>query len=398
MKRTLIASACLAATCLMAAGAAQAQDKVKIGFITDMSSLYADVEGKNGALAIQMAIDDFGGKVNGMPIELLQADHQNKADIAASKAREWIDTQGLTMLFGGTSSGTGLAMAKVAQEKKRVFIVNGAGSSALTNEQCSPYTVHYAYDTVALAKGTGSAVIARGDKSWYFLTADYAFGQALEADATKVVKEKGGTVLGSVKHPLNTSDFSSFLLQAQNSKAQVLALANAGGDTQNAIKAAKEFGINKSMKMVGLLVFVTDVHSLGLKNTEGLLLTTSWDWNLDDKTRAFGKRFFDKTKRMPTDIQAADYSATMTYLKAVQAARSVDADTVMAQIKKTPIDDFYAKGVVRPDGRFVHDMYLMQVKSPAESKQPWDYYKVVQKLKGDDVYTTKAESKCALWK
>ncbi|RSZ39820.1 MULTISPECIES: ABC transporter substrate-binding protein [unclassified Variovorax] len=398
MKRTLIASACLAATCFMAAGAVQAQEKVKIGFITDMSSLYADVEGKNGALAIQMAIDDFGGKVNGMPIELLQADHQNKADIAASKAREWIDTQGLTMLFGGTSSGTGLAMAKVAQEKKRVFIVNGAGSSALTNEQCSPYTVHYAYDTVALAKGTGSAVIARGDKSWYFLTADYAFGQALEADATKVVKEKGGTVLGSVKHPLNTSDFSSFLLQAQNSKAQVLALANAGGDTQNAIKAAREFGISKTMKMVGLLVFVTDVHSLGLKNTEGLLLTTSWDWNLDDKTRAFGKRFFEKTKRMPTDIQAADYSATMTYLKAVQAAKSTDADTVMAQIKKTPIDDFYAKGFVREDGRFVHDMYLVQVKSPAESKQPWDYYKVVQKLKGEEVFTTKAESKCALWK
>jgi branched-chain amino acid transport system substrate-binding protein len=398
MKRTLIASACFVATCLAAAGAAQAQEKVKIGFITDMSSLYADVEGKNGALAIQMAIDDFGGKVNGMPIELLQADHQNKADIAASKAREWIDTQGLTMLFGGTSSGTGLAMAKVAQEKKRVFIVNGAGSSALTNEQCSPYTVHYAYDTVALAKGTGSAVIARGDKSWFFLTADYAFGQALEADASKVVKEKGGTVVGSVKHPLNTSDFSSFLLQAQNSKAQVLALANAGGDTINAIKAAKEFGITKSMKMVGLLVFVTDVHSLGLKNTEGLLLTTSWDWNLDDKTRAFGRRFFEKTKRMPTDIQAADYSATMTYLKAVQAAKSTDADTVMAQIKKTPIDDFYAKGTVRADGRFVHDMYLMQVKSPAESKEPWDYYKVVQKLKGEDVYTTKAESKCALWK
>ncbi|RQO57433.1 ABC transporter permease [Variovorax sp. KBW07] len=398
MKRTLIASACIAATCFVAAGAAQAQDKVKIGFITDMSSLYADVEGKNGAIAIQMAIDDFGGKVNGMPIELLQADHQNKADIAASKAREWIDTQGLTMLFGGTTSSTGLAMAKVAQEKKRVFIVNGAGSSALTNEQCSPYTVHYAYDTVALAKGTGSAVIARGDKSWYFLTADYAFGQALEADATRVVKEKGGTVLGGVKHPLNTSDFSSFLLQAQNSKAQVLALANAGGDTQNAIKSAKEFGITKSMKMVGLLVFVTDVHSLGLKNTEGLLLTTSWDWNLDDKTRAFGKRFFEKTKRMPTDIQAADYSATMTYLKAVQAAKTVDADKVMETIKKTPIDDFYAKGTVRADGRFVHDMYLMQVKSPAESKQPWDYYKVVQKLKGEDVFTTKAESKCALWK
>ncbi|KQW64829.1 ABC transporter substrate-binding protein [Variovorax sp. Root411] len=397
MKKAFAYTAVFAAAAL-AAGAAQAQDKVKIGFITDMSSLYADVEGKNGALAIQMAIDDFGGKVNGMPIELLQADHQNKADIAASKAREWIDTQGLTMLFGGTSSGTALAMAKVAQEKKRVFVVNGAGSSALTNDQCSPYTVHYAYDTVALAKGTGSAVIARGDKSWFFLTADYAFGQALEADASKVVKEKGGTVVGSVKHPLNTSDFSSFLLQAQNSKAQVLALANAGGDTINSIKAAKEFGISKTMKMVGLLVFVTDVHSLGLKNTEGLLLTTSWDWNLDDKTRAFGKRFFEKTKRMPTDIQAADYSATMTYLKAVQAAKTVDADKVMETLKKTPVDDFYAKGSIRADGRFVHDMYLVQVKSPAESKQPWDYYKVVQKLKGEDVFTTKAESKCALWK
>jgi len=397
MKKTFVLSG-LSLAMALAAGAVQAQDKVKIGFITDMSSLYADVEGKNGALAIQMAIDDFGGKVNGMPIELLQADHQNKADIAASKAREWIDTQGLTMLFGGTSSGTALAMAKVAQEKKRVFVVNGAGSSALTNEQCSPYTVHYAYDTVALAKGTGSAVIARGDKSWYFLTADYAFGQALEADASKVVKEKGGTVVGSVKHPLNTSDFSSFLLQAQNSKAQVLALANAGGDTINSIKAAKEFGITKTMKMVGLLVFVTDVHSLGLKNTEGLLLTTSWDWNLDDKTRAFGKRFFEKTKRMPTDIQAADYSATMTYLKAVQSAKTVDADKVMEALKKTPVDDFYAKGSIRADGRFVHDMYLVQVKSPAESKQPWDYYKVVQKLKGEEVFTTKAESKCALWK
>ena len=377
---------------------AHAQDKVKIGFITDMSSLYADVEGKNGALAIQMAIDDFGGKVLGKPIELLSADHQNKADIAASKAREWIDTQGLTMLFGGTNSGTALAMAKIADEKKRVFLVNGAGSSALTNEQCSPYTVHYAYDTVALAKGTGSAVVKQGGKDWFFLTADYAFGAALEADTAKVVKENGGRVLGSVRHPLNASDFSSFLLQAQNSKAQILGLANAGGDTINAIKAAKEFGITKTMKMAGLLVFITDIHSLGLKNTEGLLLTTSWDWNLNDQTRAFGKKFFAKTKRMPTDIHAADNSATMNYLKAVQAAGTTDADKVMAKLKSTPIDDFYAKGVIRPDGRFVHDMYLMQVKSPAESKEPWDYYKVVAKLPGDQVFTTKAESKCALWK
>jgi len=398
MKKNWITPIALACGLALAAGAAQAQDKVRIGFITDMSSLYSDVEGKGGATAIQMAIDDFGGKVLGMPIELLTADHQNKADIAASKAREWIDTQNLTMLFGGTTSSTGLAMAKVAQEKKRVFIVNGAGTSALTNEQCSPYTVHYAYDTVALAKGTGGAVVDQGGKSWYFLTADYAFGHALEADTSKVVKDKGGTVVGSVRHPLNASDFSSFLLQAQNSKAQILGLANAGGDTINAIKAAKEFGINKTMKLAGLLVFVSDIHSLGLKNTEGLLLTTSWDWNLDDKTRAFGKKFFDKTQRMPTDLQAADYSATMTYLKAVEAAKTTDADKVMAQLKSMKIDDFYAKGFIRADGRMVHDMYLMQVKSPAESKQPWDYYKVVAKLPGDQVFTTKAESKCALWK
>ena len=397
MTKTLALSAVSLAIAL-AAGAAQAEDKVKIGFITDMSSLYADVEGKYGATAIQMAIDDFGGKVNGMPIELVTADHQNKADIAASKAREWIDTENLTLLFGGTNSGTALAMAKVAQEKKRIFMVNGAGTSALTNEQCSPYTVHYAYDTVALAKGTGGAVVANGGKNWFFLTADYAFGAALEADTAKVVKEKGGTMVGSVKHPLNASDFSSFLLQAQNSKAQILGLANAGGDTINAIKAAKEFGITKTMKMAGLLVFITDVHSLGLKNTEGLLLTTSWDWNLNNETRAFGKKFFDKTKRMPTDLQAADYSATTTYLKAVQAAKSTDADKVMAELKKMPINDFYAKGNIRADGRFVHDMYLMQVKSPAESTQPWDYYKVVSKLPGEEVFTTKAESKCAIWK
>ncbi|ODU60840.1 MAG: ABC transporter permease [Comamonadaceae bacterium SCN 68-20] len=398
MHPTLKTLAALMGAAGLAMSAAHAQDKVKIGLITDMSSLYADVEGKNGAVAIQMAIDDFGGKVLGKPIELLSADHQNKADIAASKAREWIDTQGLTMLFGGTNSGTALAMAKIAEEKKRVYFNSGAGSSALTNEQCTPYTVHYAYDTVALAKGTGGAVVKQGGKDWFFLTADYAFGQALQDDTTKVVTAAGGKVLGSVKHPLNASDFSSFLLQAQNSKAQILGLANAGGDTINAIKAAKEFGINKSMKMAGLLVFLTDIHSLGLRNTEGLLLTTSWDWNLNDQTRAFGKKFFAKTKRMPTDIHAADYSATMNYLKAVQAAGTTDADKVMAKLKSTPINDFYAKGQIRADGRFVHDMYLMQVKAQSESKEPWDYYKVVAKLPGDEVFTTKAESKCALWK
>ena len=382
----------------LASAAAQAQEKVKIGFITDMSSLYADVEGKNGALAIQMAIDDFGGKVLGQPIELMSADHQNKADIAASKAREWVDTQGVTLLFGGTQSGTALAMAKVAEEKKRVFIDNGAGSSALTNEQCSPYTVHYAYDTVALAKGTGSAVVARGGKSWFFLTADYAFGHSLENDTAAVVKASGGTVVGSVKHPLNATDFSSFLLQAQNSKAQVLGLANAGGDFINSVKAAKEFGINKTMKTAGLLVFISDIHSLGLKNTEGLLHTVSWYWDMNDASRKFGEKFFAKTKRMPTDIHAADYSATMNYLKAVEAVKSTDADKVMAYLKSHPLNDFYGKGVIRPDGRYAHDMYLVQVKSPAEAKKPWDYLKVLQTLPADKVWTTKADSKCALWK
>ena len=398
MKNKLKALALMLGAAGLATSAVHAQDKVKIGFITDMSSLYADVEGKNGAVAIQMAIDDFGGKVLGMPVELISADHQNKADIAASTAREWIDTQGVTMLFGGTNSGTALAAAKVAAEKKRVYVNSGAGSSALTNEQCTPYTVHYAYDTVALARGTGSAIVDAGGKSWFFLTADYAFGQALEADTSAAVKAKGGTVAGSVRHPLNASDFSSFLLQAQNSKAQILGLANAGGDTINAIKAAKEFGIDKTMKMAGLLLFITDIHSLGLKNTEGLQFTSSWYWDLNDETRKFGKRFFDKTKRMPTSIQAADYSATMNYLKAVQAAKSVDADKVMAAWRAMPMNDFYASGTLRPDGRYVHDMYLLQVKKPSESTKPWDYFKVVKKIPGDQIFTTKAESKCALWK
>ena len=398
MKNKLTVLAMMLGAAGLVAPTAHAQDKVKIGFITDMSSLYADVEGKNGALAIQMAIDDFGGKVLGMPVEMISADHQNKADIAASKAREWIDTEGVTMLFGGTNSGTALASAKVAAEKKRVYVNSGAGSSALTNAQCTPYTVHYAYDTVALARGTGSAIVDAGGKSWFFLTADYAFGQALEADTSAAVKAKGGTVAGSVRHPLNASDFSSFLLQAQNSKAQILGLANAGGDTINAIKAAKEFGIDKTMKMAGLLLFITDIHSLGLKNTEGLQFTSSWYWDLNDETRKFGKRFFDKTKRMPTSIQAADYSATMNYLKAVQAAKSVDADKVMAAWRAMPMNDFYASGTLRPDGRYVHDMYLLQVKKPSESTKPWDYFKVVKKIPGDQIFTTKAESKCALWK
>jgi branched-chain amino acid transport system substrate-binding protein len=398
MKAKLSTVALILCAAGFGASAAHAQNKVKIGFITDMSSLYADVEGKNGGVAIQMAIDDFGGKVLGMPIEMMTADHQNKADIAASKAREWIDTQGLTMVFGGTNSGAALAMAEVAKEKKRVFIDNGAASSALTNEQCSPYTVHYAYDTVALSKGSAGAIVEGGGKRWFFLTADYAFGHAMEADASKVVKEKGGSVVGAVRHPLNASDFSSFLLQAQNSKAQVLALANAGGDTINAIKAAKEFGISKSMRLSPMLVFYSDIHSLGLKNTEGMQFVTSWYWDMNAETRKFADRFMAKTKRRPTEIQAADYSATMNYLKAVEAAQTVDADKVMEAWRGMKMKDFFGSGYLRADGRYVHDMLLVQVKSPKESKGPWDYYKVIKTLPGEQVFTSKEESKCALWK
>ena len=371
---------------------------VKIGFITDMSGLYADLDGPAGGEMIRWAAQDFGGKVLGRTIEVLTADHQNKADVASSKAREWIDKDGLSMLVGGTSSGTALAMSKVALEKKRPFMVIGAGSARLTNEDCSPYTVHYAYDTVALAKVAGNALVKAGNKNWYFLTADYAFGHSLEGDASTVVKANGGTVAGAVRHPLNASDFSAFLLQAQASKAQILALANAGGDFTNSMKAAKEFGINKTMKIAGLLVFINDVHSLGLANTEGLQLADSWYWNQDDASRAFAKRFFDKYKRMPSSLQAADYSATTSYLKAVQAVGTTDADKVMAQLKSTPANDFYSKGKIRADGRMIHDMYLFQVKSPKESTTPWDYYKLLAKVPGEQAFTTVAESKCALMK
>ncbi|MES2281876.1 MAG: ABC transporter substrate-binding protein [Pseudomonadota bacterium] len=382
----------------VAAASAQGTGPIKIGIITDMSSLYADIDGPAGAEMVKWAVQDFGGKVLNRPIEVLSADHQNKADVASSKAREWIDKDGLQMLIGGTNSGTALAMSKVTTEKKRPFIAIGPGSARLTNEDCSPYTVHYAYDTVALAKVAGSALVKAGNKSWYFLTADYAFGYSLEGDASNVVKANGGTVAGAVRHPLNASDFSSFLLQAQGSKAQILALANAGGDFTNAMKAAKEFGIGKTMKVAGLLVFINDVHSLGLANTEGLQLADSWYWNQDDASRKFAKRFFDKYKRMPSSLQAADYSATMSYLKAVQTAKTTDSDKVMATMKSMKIDDFYHKGQIRADGRMIHDMYLFQVKSQKESTTPWDYYKTIAKVPGEQAFTTIAESKCSLIK
>jgi branched-chain amino acid transport system substrate-binding protein len=406
-KRRVLKSAAIAAATLGAIGfasGAHAQGKVsddviRIGFITDMSGVYADIDGPAGADAIQMAIDDLKGQVLGKKIELLKADHQNKADVAASKAREWIDTQGVDLLIGGTNSGANLAMAKIAAEKKKIFIAIGAGSARLTNEDCTPYTVHYAYDTVALANGTGGAVVKAGGKSWYFLTADYAFGASLQNDTSNVVTKAGGQVLGSVKHPLSASDFSSFLLQAQSSKAQILGMANAGLDTVNTIKAANEFGITKTMKLAGLLMFINDVHSLGLKLTEGLYLTDSWYWNQSPEARTWSRRFFEKNKKMPSSIHAADYSAAYNYLKAVEATKTDDTDMVMKYLKSHKINDFYAKdGVIREDGRHVHDMFLMQVKAQKESKEPWDYYNVLERIPGDDAFTKLADSKCSLIK
>ena len=404
MKLNKLNAACtLACAALLGAVApAQAQisgDTIKIGIITDMSGLYSDIDGQAGVEAIRMAVADMGGAINGKKIEVVYADHQNKPDVAAAKAREWFDIQGVDMLIGGTNSGTALAMAKVAAEKKKLFIAIGAATSALTNEQCNPYTVHWAYDTVALAKGTGNAVVKSGGKSWYFLQADYAFGAQLQGDTSAVVKAAGGTVVGTVKHPLAASDFSSFLLQAQGSKAQILGLANAGGDTINSIKAANEFGVTKTMKLAGLLVFINDIHSLGLKTTQGMYLTDSWYWNRDAETRAWSRKFFEKFKRMPSSIQAGDYSAALNYLQAVKATGTDDTDKVLTKMRATKINDMFAKGgFIRGDGRMVHDMYLMQVKSPDKSTEPWDYYNVVQTFKGEEAWQTKADSKCAAWK
>jgi branched-chain amino acid transport system substrate-binding protein len=341
----------------------------------------------------------MGGEINGKKIELLTADHQNKADIASARAREWFDQNKLDMLVGGTNSATALAMAAVAAEKKKPFLAVGPGSSALTNAQCTPYTVHYAYNTVALAHGTGSAVVLEGGKSWFFLTADYAFGHSLEQDTAKVVKKDGGKVLGAVRAPIATSDFSSFLLQAQSSGAQVLGLANAGGDFINSAKAAKEFGITKTMKLAGLLVFINDIHALGLDNTAGLYLTTPWYWNQSDASRAWAKRFFDKLNRAPSFVQAADYSAALSYLKAVKATGTDDGDAVMQYLKSHKINDMFVKdGYVRKDGLMMHDMYLAQVKTPQQSKAPWDYYNIVRTLPAESVYGPESESTCALLK
>jgi len=378
--------------------AVAADDVIKIGFITDLSGVYADLDGPGGVEAIKLAIADAGGKIGNMKIELLVADHQNKPEIAANRVREWYDQQGVTVVIGGTNSSTALAMAKIATEKKRVFISAGSGTTRLTNEECNPYTIQYTYDTVSVARVAGTAIVKQGGKSWYFLTTDLAFGHSLEADAAETVKTNGGTVVGATRHPLGATDFSSFLLLAKASKAQVLGVAAGGGDLVNIIKGANEFGVTKSMKIATPLMFLTDIHALGLQQAQGLYYTDGWYWDQNDESRKWAKRYFEKMKKMPTMFHAGDYSAATQYLNAVKAVGS-DADKVMTYLKQTKINDFFAKnGVVRPDGRMVHDMHLMQVKTPAESKYPWDYAKLIQTVPGDQVFMSKAESKCALWK
>jgi len=389
--------------CAAWGGAASAQisdDVVKIGVLTDMSSLYADATGKGSLAAVQMAVADYGGKVKGKPVEVISADHQNKPDIGVAIARNWYDTDQVDAIFDVPTSSVVLPISALTRQKNKIHINSGGGSSDITGVACSPNTVHWTYDTYALSNVAGRAMVKRGQNTWFFVTADYAFGMALERDAANIVKETGGKVLGDVRHPLNSSDFSSFLLQAQASKAKVIALANAGGDTTNALKQSSEFGITKSgQKLIALLMQITDAHALGAKETQGLIVTDAFYWDMNDETRAFSKRFNEKVGHMPTMIQAGLYSATMHYLKAIEAVGTDEAPKVMAQMRAMPINDFFAKnGKIRIDGRMVHDMYLFEVKKPEESKGEWDLYKLLATVPGDEAFRPLDKGGCPLVK
>jgi branched-chain amino acid transport system substrate-binding protein len=400
MKRAF--SGVLASVMVLAATAAMAQSKppLKLGGILDMSGLYADITGPGSEMAAKMAVEDFGGEVLGRKVEIVVADHLNKADLAANIARDMFDNQGVEMIFDVAASATALAAGEVAKAHNKIIMFSGPGSIRLSNEACGPYTVHYVFDTFAQANVTGLAAVKSGLDTWFFLTADYAFGQDLEKDTTNVVLKSGGNVLGSVRHPLNTSDFSSFLLQAQASKAKVIGLANAGGDTINAIKQGAEFGLMKGgQKMSPLLAFVTDIDSVGLETAQGLLLAEAFYWDLNDDTRAFSKRFMDRMKRVPTSAQAGVYSSVLHYLLAVKAAGTTDAAPVMKLMKDTPINDMFAKnGRIREDGRMVHDMYLFEVKKPSESRGRWDDYKLLATVPGNEAFQSLELSRCPLVK
>ena len=392
--------AALMAVCVASAASAQiSNDTVKIGVLTDQNGVFSALAGRGSVVAARMAVEDAGGMVLGKKVEVVDADHQNKADVGAQIARQWFDVDGVDMVIDMPNSSVVLAVQQLAREKNRVSIASAAGTADLTGKACSPTGIHWTWDTYAAAASTGRAIVEDGGKSWFFLTADYAFGHAMEADVARIVNAQGGKVAGGVRHPTNTSDFSSFLLQAQASGADVIALANGGSDTSNSIKQAQEFGLTKKMKMAALAIFITDVHAIGPQAAQGLLLTTAFYWDRTPESRAWSKRFFEKHGAMPTMSQAGVYSAVTHYLNAIAAAKTDDAMPVVAKMKQTPINDMFATGgKIRDDGRMVHDMYLVQVKAPGEVKQPWDYYKVLRTVKGDDAFRPLSESDCPLVK
>ncbi|WYK06806.1 ABC transporter substrate-binding protein [Cereibacter sphaeroides f. sp. denitrificans] len=397
MRKALLSAVSLAA--LAAPAAAQVSDDlVKIGILNDQSGVYADFGGKYSYEAALMAVEDYGGSVLGKKVEVVTADHQNKADIASNIARQWYDTEQVDAIMELTTSSVALAVQALSQEKKKITITTGAATTELTGKQCSPYGFHWAYDTHALAIGTGGALVEQGGDSWYFLTADYAFGYSLEENTGAVVKEKGGQVLGAVRHPLSTTDFSSFLLQAQASGAKVIGLANAGLDTQNAIKQAGEFGIVQGgQRLAALLFTLAEVHGLGVESAQGLTLTESFYWNRNEESAEFGKRFMERTGAMPNMIHAGTYSAVLSYLKAVEAAGSDETEAVSAKLHELPVEDVFAKGgKVAPNGRMISDVYLLEVKKPGESDVPWDYYNVLATIPGDQAYLDPAQSGCPL--
>jgi branched-chain amino acid transport system substrate-binding protein len=400
-KRSLLALAMAGA---FAAGAAQAQisdNMIKIGVLTDMSSLYTDLAGAGSVAAARMAVEDSGIEKRGYKVEIISADHQNKPDVGSALARQWYDVDKVDVIVDVPNSGVALAVNQITRDKGKAFLVSGAASSDLTGKACSPNTVHWTYDTWMLANGTGSAIVKSGGDSWFFLTADYAFGLALERDTEAVVLKNGGKVLGKVRHPLNTQDFSSFLLQAQASKAKIIGLANAGGDTTNSIKGAAEFGIVKGgQNLAGLLVFITDIHGLGLATAQGLIVTNTFYWDTNDQTRAFAKRFAAADKGIhPTMIHAGVYASLLHYLKAVEALKSDDGTKVIAKMKEMPTDDpLFGKGLIRVDGRKIHPAYLVEVKKPSESKYPWDYYKVRATIPADQAFRPLADGGCSLVK
>jgi len=398
LARWLPALALTASLPASAAGPTISDGVVKIGVLTDMTGAYSDLAGPGSVAAAQMAVEDFG-KLPGAKIAVVSADHQNKAEVASTTARRWYDEQQVDAIVDLVSSSTALAVMPIAAAKKRITLLSGPGSDPITGDKCTPYNVHYSYNTYSMAQGTGKAVVENGGKTWFFITADYVFGHTLEEDTAKVVKAAGGEVKGSVRAPFPTTDFSSYLLQAQASGAQIIGLANAGADTVNAIKQAHEFGITPKQTLAGLLVFLSDVHSLGLETAQGLYLTTAFYWDRDDASRAWSKRFFARTKKMPTMVQAGVYSEVMHYLQAVKKAGSDDADAVMAAMREAPVNDFFAHGGrIGPDGLMRHDMYLAQVKTPAESKGAWDYYKIVKTIPADQAFQPLSSSTCPLVK